>query len=78
MAGPSSCQEVPGLGGEAKRRRIREEEGSLKFFSEFFKLGRRPCEHDGLIGRVQKGHRDSALCRDLIATGPVVAICCPI
>ncbi|MQM02827.1 hypothetical protein Taro_035597 [Colocasia esculenta] len=32
MAGPSSCQEVPGPGGEAKRRRIRGEEGSLKFF----------------------------------------------
>ncbi|MQM00541.1 hypothetical protein Taro_033276 [Colocasia esculenta] len=39
--------------------------------------GRRPCECDGPIGRVHKGHRDSALCRDLIATGPVVAICCP-
>ncbi|MQL78305.1 hypothetical protein Taro_010738 [Colocasia esculenta] len=88
MASPSSCQEVPGPGGEAKRRRIRGEEGSLKFFPEFFKLltleeendqrlGCRPCERDGPIGHVHKGRCDSALCRDLIATGPVVAIYCP-
>ncbi|MQL68229.1 hypothetical protein Taro_000518 [Colocasia esculenta] len=37
MAGPNSCQEVPGPGGEAKRRRIRGEEGSPKFFPDFFK-----------------------------------------
>ncbi|MQL91258.1 hypothetical protein Taro_023864 [Colocasia esculenta] len=39
--------------------------------------GRRPCERDGPIGRIHKGHHDSALCRDLIVTGLVVPICCP-
>ncbi|MQL93201.1 hypothetical protein Taro_025843, partial [Colocasia esculenta] len=92
MASPSSCQEVPGPREEAKRRRIHGEEGSLKFFSEFFKVSsgpqsnvclfpagpkRRPCERDGPIGHIHKGRRDSAFCRDLNATGPVVAICCP-
>ncbi|MQL79287.1 hypothetical protein Taro_011727 [Colocasia esculenta] len=28
-----------------------------------------PCERDGPIGRIHKGRRDSALCRDLILTG---------
>ncbi|MQM10523.1 hypothetical protein Taro_043418 [Colocasia esculenta] len=46
IAGSSSCQEVPGLGGEAKRRRIRGEEGSLKFFPEFFKLLTQEEEND--------------------------------
>ncbi|MQL69787.1 hypothetical protein Taro_002077 [Colocasia esculenta] len=42
------------------------------------KSGRKPCERDGPIGHVHKDRRDNTLCRDLIETGPIVAICCPI
>ncbi|MQL98204.1 hypothetical protein Taro_030910 [Colocasia esculenta] len=97
MASPSSCQEVPGPGGNDKRRIIRGEEGSLKFFPSSSSLnprsgkrskqsnvclfpvgpGRRPYERWGPIGGVHKGHRDSALYCDLIATGSIVGICCP-
>ncbi|MQL78162.1 hypothetical protein Taro_010586 [Colocasia esculenta] len=47
-------------------------------FSAFFsRLGHRPCERDGPIGRIHKVHRDSAFYRDLIATGPLIAIRLP-
>ncbi|MQM19433.1 hypothetical protein Taro_052438 [Colocasia esculenta] len=41
------------------------------------RVRRRPCERDGLIGCVQRSHRDNPHRRDLIATRRSVAIVLP-